>query len=201
MSNSRTLDRALGEVLSEIRSGLAGKIKEATHKEIEDIRKSKGLHKLIEKQEQIRKVKEELYNKYLKEKAELENEYDQLEFEINKRDHQICTDKIDDEQNVILQLVNCSYRPTTSQLSATKKISKTVHFRNYRNFLDIEKNTMMMYDLAVTSKEKRNIILSIQTRDWRSLGVDIPQLPFLEKFEIDNGIIKVPEQPLLQAKN
>jgi hypothetical protein len=201
MSNARTLDRALGEVLSDIRNGLADILKEATTKEIENIRKAKGLHKLIEKQGQIRKAKDELYEKYQKEKAELENQYDQLGYEINKRDCQVVNEKVEHEPDIVLNLVGHSYRPTLSQLIAAKKISKTVEFKNYKNFLDIEKNTLMMYNLAVTSKEKRNIILSIQTRDWRSVGIDIPQLPFLEKFEIENGIIKVPDQPLLQAKN
>lgn len=194
------LDRTLGEVLSDIRSGLADKIKEAINSEIESIRKSKGFHKLIEKKEKIIQAREALKEKFYKQDRELENQERQLFLEIDKLDS-ISDEKPDYEQDIVLGLIGRTYRPTVSQLQGAKKIAKSTETKNYLNFLKIEKNTQMMYNLAITAKEKRNIIFNLQARDWRSLGLEIPQLPHFEKFEIEDGIIKVPDKPLLQAKN
>lgn len=199
MATNRTLDRALGEVLSEIRKGLADKIKKAVNEKIESIRKTKGLNKLIDRKNQIKAEISELNENYYKQKRELENKERQMEMEIEKLDV-ISNEQADETSDVILGLIGCGYRPTISQLQAAKIISKTLEAKNYFNFLQVEKNTMMMYDLAITAKEKRGIIISIQTRDWRSLGIEIPQLPFMEKFEIENGAIKVPDQKLISGK-
>jgi hypothetical protein len=194
------LDRTLGEVLSEIRAGLADKIREAINSEIESIRKSKGFHKLIEKKNKIKEAKEALKEKFYRQERELDNQERQLQLEIDRTDA-ISDEKPDNEQDIVLALIGHNYRPTVSQLQGAKKIAKSSETKNYLNFLKIEKNTQTIYNLAVTAKEKRNIIFSLQSRDWRSLGLDIPQLPHFEKFEIENGQIIVPTKPLLQAKN
>jgi len=198
MASNTTLDKALGEVLSEIRRGLADKIKKALHEKIESLRKTKGLNKLIDQRNNIKEDLVKLQDNYYKQQRELENKKHQLEIEIEKLDI-VSDEEADDNSEIILDLIGRAYHTTKSELQAAKIISKTVEAKNYFNFLQVEKNTMMMYNLAVTAKEKRGIIISIQTRDWRSLGIDIPQLPYMEKFDIENGEIKVPDRLLIEA--
>lgn len=197
MSTSN-LDRTLGEVLTEIREGLADKIKNALYDEIDKIRKAKGFHKLIERQNKIRVTIEDLRQKHSKQIRELENQEQQLELEIENLD-KISSEEIDSNSRTVLQTIQTYGSPTISQLEGAKRISKSLEAKNYFNFLEIEKNTRTMYNLAVSAKEKRNMILSLQSRDWRSIGIDIPQLPHFEKFQIEDGQIIVPTKPLLEA--
>jgi hypothetical protein len=197
MSTSN-LDRTLGEVLSEIRAGLADKIRKATNEEIDIIRKAKGFHKLIEKKDKISKTISETKEKHYKHIRELENQEKQMELEIENLD-KISDEELDFDSKTVYDLIRSYGRATISEFQAAKKMSKSTEAKNYFNFLNIERNTQTMYNLAVSAKEKRNMILSIQSRDWRSIGIDIPQLPHFEKFQIEDGQIIVPTRPLIEA--
>lgn len=184
--------------MSEIRTGLADKIRKATNTEIDNIRKAKGFHKLIEKKDKINKTIAETKEKHYKYVRELENQEKQMELEIENLD-KISGEELDFDSKTVYDLISSYGRATISEFQAAKKISKSTEAKNYLNFLDIEKSTQTMYNLAVTAKEKRSIILSLQSRDWRSIGIDIPQLPHFEKFQIEDGQIVVPTRPLLEA--
>jgi hypothetical protein len=201
MANNKSLDRALGETLSDIRTSLADKLRKLLEKNTEDIRKEEGLLKLIKKKDELENLKAEERDAHYKRERVLDEQINALEREIDTRDGFTTKEKeaLSEEECKLIDVVNNGYHKAKSQIKAMKKALNTSEARNYLNFLKLETNTRTMYDLAITAKEKRNIIFSIQTRDWRSVGVEIPQLPHLERFEIQDGEIKLPTQLLLES--
>lgn len=196
MSNNKNIDRALLDVLSEIRCGLTDKIKKAIEKEILSIRKAKGFQGIIRKKQQLESAKEDLEIEFRKRNDKIGIEILTLKRELERLDG-ISETRGDEETEDIL-IITKHYNPTISEVEASAIISKTTDAQNYFNFLKLEKNIQTMYNLAITAKEKRSIILSVQSRDWRSLGIEIPQLPYLDKFDIEDGKIKIPDKLLLE---
>lgn len=199
MANNRSLDRALGETLSDIRTSLADKLKKLLDKHTDDIRKEEGLHKLIERKEELENRKAEEREAHHKREDLLEEQIRSLEREIEDKDGFTTIAALSEEECRLINVVNDQYHKTRSQVKAVKRALNANEARNYLNFLKLEANTRTTYDMAITAKEKRNIIFSIQSRDWRSLGVEVPQLPHFERFEITDGEIKLPSQALLES--
>jgi len=199
MSN-KNLDTALREVLSEIRQGLAEKVKALFQTELNKVQKSKKLNRLVEKKERLQKERSDLERKYFNDREFLDAKICEAQSAIDIVDG-VSEESPEGDADVILDVNKIGYRPTKSQIETAKNIEKSPEAKNYFKFLDVEKNTNTMYSLAITAKEKRNIIFSIQSRDWRSLGIEVPQLPYFEKFDIKDGEIKVPKTPQIEAKS
>jgi len=200
MSTSN-LDRTLNSVLDEIRDGLADRVKQAFKNIVNEVRKADGLQALTKKKEELEEKKMKIAKEYDDKLRRVGNEIDLIRTEIDQKDGFNAEEMTTYETDLFRTATTKYCNPTKSEAKSAKRLIKQTEGQNYLNFLKIEKNTRMMYNLAVTAKEKRNIIFNLQARDWRSLGVEIPQLPHFEKFEIEDGIIKVPDKPLLQAKN
>jgi len=199
MANNRSLDRALGETLSDIRNSLAEKLRKLLNKLTEDIRKEEGLHKLIQRKEALERQKADERDEYYKKENLLEEQINMLEREIDTKDGFTTKETLTEEECKLIDVTNSNYHKARSQIKAVKEAIDTPEARNYLNFTKLEANTRTIYDLAITAKEKRNIIFSLQTRDWRSLGVEVPQLPHFDRFEIKDGEIKLPTQLLLES--
>jgi hypothetical protein len=192
MANDKSLNGILYEILSEIRRDLTAKVKEVLNNEIENVRKAKGLDKLIKRKEELKK-----------QALMIENEIKSLKKCIEEKDGYFHDkEKLSEQEIEILNSTgnNLYGGISKSCVTAVIKIIKSTEVLNYLNFLKVEKNTERMFSLAVSAKEKRNVIFSLQSRDWRSLGIDLPQLPYLEKFEVENGIIKVPDKLMIGGK-
>ena len=187
--------------MSDIRNSLADKLRRLLEKNTDDIRKEEGLLKLIKQKDVQENLKAEERDAHYKRERILEDQINALEREIDTKDGFTTKEKeaLTEEECKLIDVVNSEYHKAKSQIKAMKKALNTNEARNYLNFLKLEINTRTMYDLAITAKEKRNIIFVLQSRDWRSLGVDVPQLPHLDRFEIKDGEIQLPTQLLLES--
>jgi len=199
MSATKNLDISLRDVLSEIRSGLADKIRAKYQIELNKIQKTKKLYKFVDKKEKLELELKELETRYYSQREYLRAKISEAQSAIDLVDG-VSEEEAQYEEGVILNLNNVNYRKTKSQLESVRKIIESIEATNYFRFLDVEKNTNTMYSLAITAKEKRNIIMSIQSRDWRSLGIELPQLPYFEKFDIEEGEIKLPATLQIEGK-
>lgn len=185
---SNTLEKTLHSVLHEISNGLAKKVKSAIERELVKVNKAKGLDKLMTKRDELealrKKVDYDLTVIY-KDISEREGTY---------------RDELSEEEVSILNAI-CSYHERTkSRVEAVRKSLKSPEVENFLNFNKVKENTETMFSLAITQKEKRNVIFALQSREWRSLGLEIPQLPHFEKFTIENGMIVVPEVSMIESK-
>lgn len=186
MANNN-LERALDEALREIRRKLADKVRSRIETELAKVNKAKGLDKLMKRQQELHVLK-----------AKVVEDIYAIEREIKEKEGVIIDALTEDERSVIDTYRG--YGATSSVLDAVRRSLVTTDALNYLNFLKIEKNTQTMFSLAINQKEKRNIIFSLQSRNWKSLGIDMPQAPYLNEFKVENGIIQVPETVLIENK-
>lgn len=183
---NNTLDYTLGDVLNEIRRGLAVKLRLIVNKELSKVNRQKGLDRLMKKREDL----ESLIHTSSVEIRKINQEIQEKEGVIR--------DILTDDESSLMNAISIS--TTQSSLEAIRASLTSVEARNYLNFKKIENNTQTMFRLAITQKEKRGIIISLQQRDWRCLGIELPQLPHFEQFTIENGEIAVPKMELLESK-
>lgn len=183
-----TLTQTLHSVLQNINSSLADNVKVAMKKEVIKVNKQRGLDKLTNRLESLRVKKEEIAK-----------EIDNLQKDIREKEG-INRDELMEDELTIIQTYCNRYEATKSIVEASRNLIGSTDAVNYLNFLKVKSNTETMFNLAINQKEKRNIILSLQARDWRSLGIDLPQLPFFEKFTIEDGIINVPSLKMISSK-
>lgn len=83
-----------------------------------------------------------------------------------------------------------------SLVTAAKSVLSSKAYQNYKTWLDIRNQYDYAMSLASWIKEKRNIIMKLQSYDWHSLGIDIPA-SFMQFKDIDisNGIISIKALP------
>lgn len=174
------MDRVLTSVCDSIRNSLAEKARKLYKDKTDSIRDASGLKDLIKKRKDIDnsiKLLQKKYNQVCKDISCKDGAYyDVLDQEL--KDISIATGK--------------GYGWTQMEVKALKAIKDSKEAVNLMNFQKLERNTRNMYNLACTQKEKRAIIFQLQKRDWRSIGVDIPELPYFEEFKIEGGKIVMP---------
>lgn len=190
MSTQKDLNSTLNEIISEIGSGLSWKLRVLFDKTSDEVKKTNGLSSLIKRRDRLKDKLESV-------RAELRQTKD----EIRETDGRSSMDEVGDDEVMLLNYCNVSnYDITKSKATAIKNIMHTPEAKNLINWNKVKENTMRVYNLAVTLKEKRSVILSLQSRDWRSLGIELPSLPHFEKFDIADGVIKVPSLKMLETK-
>ena len=83
-----------------------------------------------------------------------------------------------------------TYHTKRSQLSIAEELSKTVAYNNITAWNTIKTQINSQYNLAVSAKQKQQVIMNLQTSiDWKALGIPIPNLFQPQKVEIKNGKI------------
>lgn len=206
---NKQLEQVLDEILREIRNNLKEDLTKKVKVAQEKIRKKRGLGRLIAKQERLG----EAYKKLSEELRVIKQEYDK-KFDKANREKEAVAVLISDadeygNMNVFdgrknseaLRSISRAIHIDSRQsfLDAVIEVSETNEFLNYIDFQKLDRGTRNMFSLAVSAKEKRGIILGIQTRNWRSLGISLPALPHLDKFDIKDGRIMLPTKPMLPS--
>lgn len=84
------------------------------------------------------------------------------------------------------------YEQYTSEEYAYKALIGTKEYNNYKAWLEIKKGFEYTINLAISPTEQRNLIIQLQSYDWRSLGIDMPpQFINIAGISISNGMITV----------
>lgn len=82
------------------------------------------------------------------------------------------------------------YSCTKSDVAVAKAIHKTTEVSNLIAFKTIEAQIRNQFNLAITNKQKQQVIFNLQTTiDWKSLGINLPNMFEAAKVEIKNGTI------------
>ena len=175
-----SLDRVLSTVTNQIYADLKDQVTKVYFDELEKVRKKSGLNKLLDK---IHAVENEI--------KKLEDLRSNLNSELTHKEG-TSRKKLSDEVNKFAQSIGRYGAVSDSGYEAMMNAYKSTPAQNLIAYEKLRLNTVNMYNLAVSTKEKRNVILELQKRDWRSIGVDIPELPHFEAFQITDGKIKLP---------
>lgn len=173
---SNVLDRNLYRVLDTIESCLREKVVHAVNTQEEKFLKQMGLTKKFEKIAELKTKGQEI-----------EHSIQTLENEIEKEKKRF----FDPIPREFLDLGCPFHKPHKVTVDSYAKVSKLPAGKNFLAFKKIESTVRAMYDLAINSKEKREIILSLQNQNWRELGINLPPINSLESLNIENGAISL----------
>lgn len=173
------LDDVLQNTLNEIQIKLNDefvKIKTAAKEEY-----FKSIPWMAEKQlllEQKREAKEELKKEIEKIKLELEN-----------MDSHISSDEVIAFNKEHWTDEN-PYSVRRSVLETAKLCVDKPAYINIRAFKKIKTQIRNQFNMAITNKQKQQVIMWLQTSvDWKALGINIPNMFEITKVEVKNGTI------------
>ena len=143
---------------------------------------------------QLQKQKEQLEAQ----REKIKTQIDDLKNKISMKDQKISSydARITPE---IKALGIPSHDINESILNAYITAAKTKAGKNYAALKRLKQETWKMYSLAISAKEKRSIILRLQSYDWRQLGIDLPTANIFEGLSIEKGELKLPDMPALMV--
>lgn len=187
MTNEKNLTTIFNGLLAGIHSALSDKLTQRFKEVLDEKKRKTGVRKLME-QKGVLEVK----------LNELKTQISELDRKIEDEDRRVRDEAISPEISNLLSRVGVyQYDKTVCKVAAAEQLLNSPEYTNLQNFIAIKKNAENMYGLAVSAKERRSIILTVQSKNWRSLGIQVPELPLLEEFKIQKGEIILPEAQLL----
>ncbi len=175
------LDDVLNNSLREIKDELNKKAKGIILKAREDYQKTlPNLNEKIDRIEEINDIVEGLVA-----------ERDQLNLDIKNADPSITGAEHKKAKEKYWAAVQWhSYSARKSDVEVAKVIYKTKEIMNITAFDTIEAQIRNQFNLAITNKQKQQVIFNLQTTiDWKSLGINLPNMFEAAKVEIKNGAI------------
>lgn len=90
------------------------------------------------------------------------------------------------------------YSLKTTEFEALKQLTTTKEFRNYLNRKKIVQKYEDLWTLAISPKQKQQIIIDLQNKiDWHWLGIEIPVLFEVQEVKVVNGEIHINNMPTL----
>lgn len=209
----KELKDVLQRTLDSIRCDLRRQAEDYFEQEIEKVQEEKGLKELVAKRAALKKKITKHLDKTQKSISELRDEMQKIERKHSRYKEKVLVEinEVDDEINSVDEEVSSSdlseelqaviywkhHSRTTSTVEAAKRVLNSDVGQNYFNFLDLYRSTKSMFELAVSPKEQRGIILELQNRDWYSIGVKVPELPHFNKFDIQDGKLHIASAPAL----
>lgn len=136
----------------------------------------KGVKWLAEKQNRIEEINKEI--------RILEDESSSLTTAIRNIDPHLSTSEtreLCDKYGLELN----SYSSKKSDFEIEKTILKTNEYNNMKAFKKIRRQILNQFDMAITNKQKQQVIMSLQTSvDWKALGINIPNMFEITKVEV-----------------
>jgi len=124
-----------------------------------------------------------LYSKYQESRGKIDNELDTLYIQQDEIDPYITIE----EKRTLNELGFSANKK--SQYNALMAIKDTPAHINKLEFPKIVQRFRNMFNLAVSSKEHRDILLKFYSVDWKGLGIDVPPELDIWNIEIKWGII------------
>ncbi len=139
-------------------------------------------------------IYEEKKQKLLEEKEKIEKSLNDIEDEIfeNKRKIEEFQNKIE-RKNIPENILNAydkiktwySYDKVTEfDYEAMKQLVNNKEILNIQVFKEIKEDTLNIFKLAVDDKERRNIVLTFQDKNWSDLGVKLPTQSLYKDFNV-----------------
>lgn len=179
------LETILKDNIEKITTLLQEKAKKQFYEETLNFRKKTDLIKLEEKKEKINKQKQELEQKINgldEELYKIENKISNLQTYIDEKFLN------EDIKNIYKKINNTSYVSKLSEFEkeAIEKLQNENSIKNLILFKDIAEDTLNIFKLAVDDKERRNIILTFQSKNWEELGINLPTKAYYKNFNIQN---------------
>lgn len=187
--STKQFDQLLTSTLTEIDNKIKGNLVTVINKEADKVRKESNYSKLISKKE---KLTEEL--------RLLEIEINSKDWELDYSNSYHCTkDKWPEDINEQFKnkcpnsIRYLQFSPQrswhVSEWQAFLNIQEgSIELKNYEQFQSLSKQYREIYSLAITPKEKRQILMQLRSLNWRELGIDMPTL--MADFSIESGMIK-----------
>lgn len=179
------LETILKDNIEKITKLLQEKAKKQFDEETLNYRKKTDLIKLEEKKEKINKQKQELEQKI----NELDEELYKTENKITNLQTYIDEKFLDENiKNIYKKINNTSYvnRLSEFEKEALEKLENENSIKNLLLFKDIAEDTLNIFKLAVDDKERRNIILTFQSKNWEELWINLPTKAYYKNFDIQN---------------
>jgi predicted nuclease with TOPRIM domain len=187
------LQMALNDVLKTIQDGLKKNYSPVFSSEYQKILKKAGLDK---KREEIEYLEEE--EEKIREKLKIaRQELSQLDGRIYRQE--LFSGEEKQNLNYLLDFLpnNAGADMTNLKGKAVEQTSDCIEAKNIIAYKLLERDVLRTYRLAVTKKEKRAIILQLQTRDWTSIGIDLPDFSHFQDFKVVDGTISLSEKRAL----
>jgi len=187
-----TQDKNLSSILDETIKKIDTTIKQEAEKQISELtlkyRKETDLVKLENKKNELNNMISDLEIQIV----DTEDEICEIEREISSKEKKISYKKLSDKMKKNLEAFNLSY--WASDISEFKykallELEKKPILQNYLLFKEIWEDTRNIFNLAVTDKERRNIIITFQDKNWSELGINLPTKSLYKNFNIENGEI------------
>ena len=173
------IDEAFNKTISMIDTNLSKKRKEEKERCKEVYRKSNT--KMNSKQKKLSDIKVKL--------SELSLLKNQIETELENLDPKLERSEIEAFNKKHWTNMN-EYYTKKSELKIAAELKKTTADKNYNAWRKILEQTKNLYSLAITAKQKQEIIINLQQSvDWRELGIELPNLFEINKVEINKWVI------------
>lgn len=188
MSNvmRRTLETIKYELVEKIKKELKIAFSKIVKEEVVRLQKLEGLNELLNKKGKLEKTSEKIE----KEIEEIDNQIGKVDGRLTRSEENEASDSL--QKHLNWADLRSAYGFTRLQLKAMQNLLNTQEAKNLEGFDKLVENLDHMFDLAVTQKEKRAMLVTFINKDWNSLGVELPQIPYLEQTKIKDGKIVVP---------
>ena len=178
------IQRALNDQYNAEYSKINAEVSETdSEKAIQDELESKKKDRLLIV-EKYQKEKDELYRKYEEKKWKLDNEIYSLEIKQDELDPYMTSDESSELSNL-----GIAPRGKKSYYSTMMIIKDLPSYLNMKEFPKIVGRFRNMFNLAVSQKEHRDILLKFYSIDWKGIGIDVPPELDIGNIEIKWGVI------------